>query len=221
MDTHLSAYHVLGVKRDSKDREIKKKYLAIASKNHPDKSGEETVETFHNAKWAYDQISTEEKRREYDTLLYENERRRTQINPAEWNPFSLLAMSPFHAASISGLGLFGPGLHDHATLKEASRDGTLRVETKEINERGKIRRWKAVYHKGNRVDSQESESIEDSYEEVPKDERQSRLRLKDDYERQHEDSQFPRPRTREGHSGSHREKANGYGDLWRRRFSTF
>ena len=221
MDTHLSAYNVLGVNRDSTDREIRNKYLAIAAKYHPDKGGEGTVEPFRNAKWAYDQISTKEKRREYDTLLYENERRRTQINPAEWNPFSLLAMYPFHAASISGLGLFGPGLHDHATLKEASKDAHLRVETKEIDGRGQIRRWKAEYHNGNRVDSQGSESIEDSNEEVPKDERHSRLRLKGDYERQHEDSQFSRPRTREGHNGSHREKANGYGNLWRRRFSTF
>ena len=61
MTTH---YETLGITKDATQEEIKKAYRRLAGKHHPDKGGD--TATFQNIQTAYDAISTEEKRRQYD-----------------------------------------------------------------------------------------------------------------------------------------------------------
>ena len=61
MTTH---YETLGIPKDASQEEIKKAYRRLAGKHHPDKGGD--TATFQNIQVAYDAISTEEKRQQYD-----------------------------------------------------------------------------------------------------------------------------------------------------------
>lgn len=64
MSNKRDYYEVLGVKRDASADEIKKAYRKLASKHHPDKGGD--TNTFQEIQGAYDVLSDEEKRRQYD-----------------------------------------------------------------------------------------------------------------------------------------------------------
>jgi len=58
-------YEILGVKKDASKDEIKKAYWRLAQKHHPDKSGGE-AEKFKKINEAYQILSDEEKRAQYD-----------------------------------------------------------------------------------------------------------------------------------------------------------
>ena len=58
-------YEILGVKKDASKDEIKKAYWRLAQKYHPDKSGGE-AEKFKKINEAYQILSDEEKRAQYD-----------------------------------------------------------------------------------------------------------------------------------------------------------
>jgi molecular chaperone DnaJ len=58
-------YDVLGVKKEASKDEIKKAFYKLASKYHPDKGGDESK--FKEVNEAYQVLSDEKKRKEYDT----------------------------------------------------------------------------------------------------------------------------------------------------------
>ena len=59
-------YEILGVSRDASADEIKKAYRKQARKLHPDYAGPESEEDFKNLQVAYDTLSDENKRAQYD-----------------------------------------------------------------------------------------------------------------------------------------------------------
>ena len=60
-------YDVLGVSRDASDKEIKTAFRKLAQKYHPDAGGDE--QKFKEISEAYETLSDEKKRKEYDQLL--------------------------------------------------------------------------------------------------------------------------------------------------------
>ena len=62
-----SFYDVLGVKRDATQDEIKKSFRKLAQKYHPDAGGDEAK--FKEVSEAYETLSDEKKRRDYDQML--------------------------------------------------------------------------------------------------------------------------------------------------------
>ena len=60
-------YDVLGVKRDASAKEIKSAFRKLAQKYHPDAGGDE--QKFKEISEAYETLSDERKRKEYDQLL--------------------------------------------------------------------------------------------------------------------------------------------------------
>lgn len=60
-------YEILGVKRDATQEEIRKAFRKLAAKYHPDAGGDE--QKFKEISEAYNTLSDEKKRREYDQLL--------------------------------------------------------------------------------------------------------------------------------------------------------
>lgn len=62
-------YEILGIKRNANDREIKKAFRRLAIQYHPDKNKEEGAEEkFREIAEAYEVLSDEEKRKEYDMI---------------------------------------------------------------------------------------------------------------------------------------------------------
>lgn len=59
-----SMYKVLGVQKDCPQKDLRKAYLRLAQKNHPDKGGD--AEKFKQMQKAYDILGNEEKRALYD-----------------------------------------------------------------------------------------------------------------------------------------------------------
>ena len=66
-------YEVLGVSKDAGKEEIRRAYKKLAIKNHPDKNpGDKAAEErFKEAAEAYEVLSTEEKRSQYDRFGHE------------------------------------------------------------------------------------------------------------------------------------------------------
>jgi len=58
-------YDILGVKKDASEEEIKRAYRKLALKTHPDKNGGDDT-MFKKINVAYETLSNEDKRREYD-----------------------------------------------------------------------------------------------------------------------------------------------------------
>lgn len=67
MPSKQTYYDVLGVKRDATQDEIKKAFRKLAVKYHPDAGGDEVK--FKEISEAYDTLSDEKKRKEYDQIL--------------------------------------------------------------------------------------------------------------------------------------------------------
>ncbi len=61
----MSYYDILGINKDASQEEIKKAYRKKAIEHHPDKGGDESK--FREAAEAYEILSDENKKREYDT----------------------------------------------------------------------------------------------------------------------------------------------------------
>ena len=69
--THKTHYETLGVSRETSTEEIRKAYLKLAHKYHPDKTGGDKAaeEMLKEINAAYDTLKNPEKRRQYDTEL--------------------------------------------------------------------------------------------------------------------------------------------------------
>jgi len=62
----MNYYDILGVTKDASTEDIKKAYRKKAIEHHPDKGGDESK--FREAAEAYETLSDDGKRREYDTF---------------------------------------------------------------------------------------------------------------------------------------------------------
>jgi len=80
-----SLYDILGVNKTSSKEEIKKAYRNLSKQHHPDVGGDE--ETFKKIDSAYEILSDDEKRKNYDVSGDPNARRRPFSNPFN-NPFT-------------------------------------------------------------------------------------------------------------------------------------
>ncbi len=69
--TQKNYYDILGVSKNASKDEIRKAYLALAKKNHPDKTGgdKEAEERLKEINAAYDVLKNDEKRKQYDAEL--------------------------------------------------------------------------------------------------------------------------------------------------------
>lgn len=83
MQTIHNYYEVLGIPRDATGEEIKKTFRRLARQFHPDVNpGNKTAEeTFKDINEAYDILSDEIKRADYDQQLFGKGRRKTKQTP--------------------------------------------------------------------------------------------------------------------------------------------
>jgi len=108
-----SHYETLGVEKTADSDAIKKAYRKLASKHHPDKGGD--TEEFKKIQIAYDAISDEDKRKQYDAELASGGR--NQHRQSHWNTSSGMNfddMDPYMADilrrqfNMGGGGQFDP-----------------------------------------------------------------------------------------------------------------
>jgi DnaJ-class molecular chaperone len=59
-------YHILEIDKNASQDEIKKAYRRLSLKYHPDKNGDADITKFHDISEAYETLSNEEKKAEYD-----------------------------------------------------------------------------------------------------------------------------------------------------------
>ena len=94
----MDYYKILGLEKDANNKDIKKAYHKLAVKYHPDKNNGDSVaiEKFKEIAQAYEVLSDEKKRKEYD--LFGNEHINLSIDPMEIfrNIFSDFNSSTFH-----------------------------------------------------------------------------------------------------------------------------
>jgi curved DNA-binding protein len=104
-------YEILGVTRESTAEEIKKSFRQLARKYHPDVNpGNDTAEeTFKDINEAYDVLSDETKKAEYDQLIFGKAKRRVPLtqrnngnvatNNNSRTPFDTWTVKDFNSAS--------------------------------------------------------------------------------------------------------------------------
>lgn len=63
-------YDVLGVSRNASGKQIKDAYYKLAMKHHPDKNQGKLTERFREIKEAYDVLSNESSRKQYNNSMY-------------------------------------------------------------------------------------------------------------------------------------------------------
>lgn len=66
-------YAILGLPRNCKHDDIKKAYRTLAKEHHPDKSKNENCFEFRDVQEAYETLSKDKTRQDYDNLLRQNE----------------------------------------------------------------------------------------------------------------------------------------------------
>lgn len=86
-------YETLGVDRKATLEEIKKAYKTLAKKWHPDRNNGLETDTFKKINEAYDVLSNEKKREEYDNeMLFGFSFGFKSFYPEEVNPFKKTSM---------------------------------------------------------------------------------------------------------------------------------
>lgn len=79
-------YEVLGVSRSATQEEIKRAYRKLAREHHPDvNKAPDAARKFSEIQEAYDLLSDEQKRRQYDQFGHEGERRQPRGAHYEWS----------------------------------------------------------------------------------------------------------------------------------------
>jgi molecular chaperone DnaJ len=79
-------YEVLGLAKNASDEDIKKAYRKLAMKHHPDRNPDDkgAEEKFKEAKLAYEVLSDDKKRAEYDQLRQYGSAGQTFEPPPGW-----------------------------------------------------------------------------------------------------------------------------------------
>jgi hypothetical protein len=95
----LNYYEVLGITKDASQIEIKKAYRSKAMELHPDRNqGKDTTEEFQNLKEAYDVLSDERLRQQYDADS-SIPPRRSNDDDASYKPYEPIVCSKCSAVS--------------------------------------------------------------------------------------------------------------------------
>ncbi|KAJ3308721.1 hypothetical protein HDV04_006210 [Boothiomyces sp. JEL0838] len=101
-------YQVLGVGKQASQNEIKKKYYQLAKEYHPDTNKDpKAKEKFIEIQSAYEILSDEQKRQDYDQFGHQDGQNPFQGNPFQGgNPFGFGGGNPFHDifSSFRGFG---------------------------------------------------------------------------------------------------------------------
>ena len=120
-------YLVLGVERDAPPEEIKKAYRRLARKHHPDKNldDDSAGERFKKIKEAYDTLSKEKTRKDYDSKLNESS------NP--WADAGLRDASPLDEERQIELSLRPTRLNEYIGQRHVT--GNLRIFIKAAQQR--------------------------------------------------------------------------------------
>ena len=86
-------YKILGLNKNATEDEIKKAYRKLAKKWHPDKNNGLETDTFKKINEAYDVLSNEKKREEYDNeMLFGFSFEFKSFYPEGVNPFKKTSM---------------------------------------------------------------------------------------------------------------------------------
>lgn len=124
-------YQILEVERNATQDQIKKAYRKLALKYHPDRNpgDKEAEEKFKEASEAYETLSDENKRRQYDQFGHEAYTRKGGGGPGGFNhadPFDIFSQ-------VFGGGFGGGGFSDffgggHAQANQPQRGSNLRYD---------------------------------------------------------------------------------------------
>jgi len=104
-------YEILGVAREATAEEIKKSFRQLARKYHPDVNpgNDAAEETFKDINEAYDVLSDDTKRAEYDQLIFGRAKKRPPLTPRNGNtasnnnnrtPFDTWTVKDFNPATV-------------------------------------------------------------------------------------------------------------------------
>ena len=116
-------YEILGITRDSDDRDIKRAYRKMAVQHHPDKGGDE--QKFKEVSEAYEILSDKDKRASYDRFGYESVSGGTGMNPMD------IFKNIFEGGGIPGIS----GVFDISGMMGGNVGGVFTEMMGEINNR--------------------------------------------------------------------------------------
>lgn len=114
-------YEALGLQRGASGDQIKSAYKKLAIQNHPDKGGD--VEKFKAISAAYNVLSNEEKKQEYDQIGDDGPQSQSQGHPHHFNPHDIFA----HMFGGGGGGFpFHGGRFPQQQRRSTHREGSKR-----------------------------------------------------------------------------------------------
>ena len=138
MDYNKDYYKELGLNKDSSEEEIKKKYRKLAIKHHPDKNqgDKESEEKFKSISEAYEVLSDNTKKQEYDTR---------SPNGKSYSPFGGFESSFFGGGGSSffnqffgGSSPFGDFFRNEEFSENLDINININIDFKQIYQNDKI-----------------------------------------------------------------------------------
>ena len=136
----MNYYQILGLQRDVSQEEIKKAYRRIAKQYHPDSNpgNREAEKKFKEASEAYEVLSNEEKRKNYDHKLTTEWNKPKPTKPPE-NKTTVKQPFPFFSTEESFEHFFGfcplDNKTDSGKNRKTSNTKTNPLDTTEMFER--------------------------------------------------------------------------------------